>query len=128
MSRSLYTLEPLILGDVTTYPLASRKSKVSVAEFARPAAGNPSLARFLDSLPRLLAAADLGALLAAMQQARRSRKAILWGLGGHIIKTGLGPLLSDLMQRGFVSGVAMNGAALIHDFEIALSGSTSEDV
>jgi hypothetical protein len=128
MSRSLYTLAPLILGDVTTYPLASRKSKVSVAEFARPAAGNPSLARFLDSLPRLLAAADLGALLAAMQQARRSRKAILWGLGGHIIKTGLGPLLADLMQRGFVSGVAMNGAALIHDFEIALSGSTSEDV
>jgi hypothetical protein len=128
MIKSLYTLEPLTLGDIATYPLASRKSKVSVREFARPAAANPSFAKFLGSLPNLLAAADLGALLAAIQKARRSRKAILWGLGGHIIKTGLGPVLSDLMQRGFVSGIAMNGAALIHDFEIALSGNTSEDV
>jgi len=86
------------------------------------------LANFLDSLPKLLAAADLGALLAAIHQAKRGRKAILWGTGGHVVKTGLGPLFADLMRRGFVSGIAMNGAALIHDFEIALSGGTSEDV
>ena len=128
MSKSDYTLQPVTLGDVSTYPLASRKSKVSVAEFAKPTSANPTLANFLDSLPKLLAAADLGALLAAIHQAKRGRKAILWGTGGHVVKTGLGPLFADLMRRGFVSGIAMNGAALIHDFEIALSGGTSEDV
>jgi len=128
MSKSDYTLQPVTLGDVSTYPLASRKSKVSVAEFAKPTSANPTLANFLDSLPKLLAAADLGALLAAIHQAKRGRKAILWGTGGQVVKTGLGPLFADLMRRGFVSGIAMNGAALIHDFEIALSGGTSEDV
>jgi hypothetical protein len=128
MAKSLYTLEALTLGDIRTYPLASRKSKVSVADFARPAGPNPGLGKLLASLPNLLAAADLRALLAAIEEARQGRKAILWGLGGHVIKTGLGPVLSDLLERGFISGIAMNGAALIHDFEIALSGNTSEDV
>ena len=70
----------------------------------------------------------LKAVLSGILQARRNRRTILWGIGGHVIKTGLGPLIVDLMRRGFVSGIAMNGAALIHDFEIALSGQTSEDV
>src|SRR5215470_8563330 len=124
---TIYTSDPLRLGEISTYPLASRKSKVSVASFARPAAG-ASLRGWLDALPAVLAAQDLRALLAAIHAAKRSRKAILWGLGGHVIKTGLGPILADLMRRGFVSGIALNGAALIHDFEIALSGQTSEDV
>ena len=128
MSKSDYELQPVILGDVQTYPLASRKSKVSVAEFAKPPGGNPRFAQFLRSFPNILAAADLRALLAAIHLAQRNRKAILWGTGGHVVKTGLGPVLADLMRRRFVSGVAMNGAALVHDFEIALSGSTSEDV
>jgi hypothetical protein len=125
---TIYTTEPLTLGDVATYPLASRTSKVRVADFARPVKANPSLSAFLDSLPRILVGEDLRALLGAIHSAKRSRKSILWGIGGHVIKTGLGPVLADLMRRGFVSGVAMNGAALIHDFEIALSGHTSEDV
>lgn len=128
MTKSDYTIQPLTLGDVATYPLASRKSKVSISDFAKPLAPNASLAKFLDSLPGILAAQDLRALLAAIHSAKRARKAILWGLGGHVIKTGLGPILVDLMRRGFVSGIALNGAALIHDFEIALSGKTSEDV
>src|SRR5579863_214425 len=128
MTKSTYTTQPITLGDVATYPLASRKSKVSLADFAKPAAANSSLAKFLDSLPNILAAQDLRALIAAIHQARRARKPVLWGIGGHVIKTGLGPVLVDLMHRGFVSGIAMNGAALIHDFEIALSGNTSEDV
>lgn len=123
-----YAIDPLGLGSVATYPLASRKSKVTVRNFARPVAGAASFKKFLDSLPELLAADDLRGLLAAIHQARKRRKAILWGLGGHVIKTGLAPLLIDLMQRGFVSGIAMNGAALVHDFEIALAGHTSEDV
>ena len=125
---TIYSTLPLQFGGIATYPLASRKSKVTVADFAEPTAPNSSLKDFLDSLPNFLAANDLRDLLAAIHAAKRLRRAILWGLGGHVIKTGLGPLLNDLIRRGFVSGIAMNGAALIHDFEIALCGNTSEDV
>src|SRR5215472_7326387 len=127
MSKSDYTIQPLALDEITTYPLATRKGKVSISGFAKPVLSS-SLGKFLDSLPNILAAQDLRALLAAIHAAKRRRKPILWGIGGHVIKTGLGPVLADLMRRGFVSGIAMNGAALIHDFEIALSGHTSEDV
>jgi hypothetical protein len=125
---SIYSIQPITLGAVRTYPLASRVSKVSVRDFAKPTGANSSFAKFLDSLPNILAAEDLRHLLGAIHNARRQRKAILWGIGGHVIKVGLGPVLIDLMKRGFVSGIAMNGAALIHDFEIALAGNTSEDV
>jgi hypothetical protein len=125
---SVYSTDPLVLGGVETYPLASRKSKVHVRDFAVPSRNNPSVAALIDSLPRFLAAQGLRDLLAAIRRARSQRRAILWGLGGHVIKVGLGPVLIDLMRRGFVSGIAMNGAALIHDFEIALAGHTSEDV
>ncbi len=126
--NTVYQVHPLVLGDVATYPLASRKSKVSVADFAKPFSGNAAIAKFLDTLPRILAAGDLRGVVSAIQLAKRQSRTILWGMGGHVIKTGLGPLIVDLMRRGFVSGIAMNGAALIHDFEIALSGQTSEDV
>jgi hypothetical protein len=125
---SIYSIQPLALGGVHTYPLASRKSKVSVREFARPIGRNASITKFLDALPDILAAQDLRELLASVQKARKQKKAILWGLGGHVIKVGLGPLLIDLIRKGFVSGIAVNGAALIHDFEIAMVGNTSEDV
>jgi hypothetical protein len=125
---SVYSIQPLTLGSVRTYPLASRSSKVSVRDFAKPLAANTSFTKFLDSLPDILAAGDLRRILTAIHHARRERAAILWGIGGHVIKVGLGPVLIDLMRRGFVCGIAMNGAALIHDFEIALAGNTSEDV
>jgi hypothetical protein len=125
---SVYSTRPITLTNLHTYPLASRKSKVNVRDFAKPPANNPSLSKFLASLPNFLAAADLRNLLAAIQQARKHRKPILWGIGGHVIKVGLGPVLIDLMRRGFITSLAMNGAALVHDFEIALAGNTSEDV
>jgi len=125
---SIYSIHPITLGAVHTYTLASRKSKVSVRDFAKPPSANASLTKFLDSLPNFLAAENLRHLLRAIHSARKRRKAILWGIGGHVIKVGLGPVLIDLMKRGFVSSIAMNGAALIHDFEIALAGNTSEDV
>ena len=125
---SIYDIPPLGLAGVRTYPLASRKSKVSVREFAKPGAGGAAIAKLLDALPDVLAARDLRLLLAAIHRAKKARRAVLWGIGGHVIKVGLGPLLIDLMRRGFISGLAMNGAALIHDFEIALAGNTSEDV
>jgi len=125
---SVYSTDPLTLGGVRVYPLASRKSKVSVREFADPGGRNASLTTFLNSLPHILAAQDLRDLLSAIHRARKQKKAILWGIGGHVIKVGLGRVLIDLIRKGFVSGIAMNGAALIHDFEIAMVGNTSEEV
>src|SRR5579859_7607423 len=125
---SIYSTSPIALTHLQTYPLSSRKSKVSVRDFAKPLGANPSLSKFLVSLPNFLAAADLRNLLAAIHAARKERRTILWGIGGHVIKVGLGPVLIELMRRGFISGIAMNGAALVHDFEIALAGNTSEDV
>ncbi len=125
---SIYSTEPITFGGIHTYPLAARRSKVNVRQFARPAGPKASIRTFLDSLPELLAAEDLRALLRSIHLAKKQRKAILWGMGGHVIKVGLGPLMIDLMQRGFVSGIAMNGAAMIHDFEVAMVGNTSEDV
>src|SRR5438445_11469395 len=125
---SNYSIQPIVFGAVRTYPLASRKSKVSIRDFVNPAGTNSSLTKFLDSLPDILTGEDLRNLHSPNHMARKQRKAILWGIGGHVIKVGLGPVLIDVMKRGFVSGIAMNGAALIHDFEIALAGNTSEDV
>lgn len=125
---SVYSTQPITFGGVHTYPLATRKSKVNVKQFARPVGPQASVRKFLDSLPEILAAEDLRTVLSAIHRAKRQKKAILWGMGGHVIKVGLGPLLIDLMRRGFVSGIAMNGAALIHDFEVAMAGNTSEDV
>jgi len=125
---TVYPIQPVTLSDVRTYPLASRQNKVSVRDFAKPLGASVSLAKFLDSLPAILAGNDLRDVAAAIQLAKRHGKAILWGMGGHVIKVGLGPVINELMRRGFVSGIAMNGAALVHDFEVALSGGTSEDV
>jgi hypothetical protein len=128
MRTSTYEIDPLCFDKLRTYPLASRPSKVHVRQFAKPHRRGSRFSEFLDSLPRILAADDLRAVAAAILRARARRKAILWGMGGHVIKVGLAPVLIDLMRRGFVSGIAMNGAALVHDFEIAMVGGTSEDV
>lgn len=125
---SIYEIQPVSLRGVKTYPIAARRSKVSVREFARPAGKNPSLKKFLETLPEILAGNDLRDVLSAIHRAKAKKRAVLWGIGGHVIKVGLGPVLNELMRAGFVSGIAMNGAALIHDFEIALAGQTSEDV
>jgi hypothetical protein len=116
------------LSGVGTYPLASRQSKVNVTSFARPYRTGAGVGAFLESLPHLLGAADLRRVVAAVRTARAEGRAIIWGFGAHVIKTGLGPVLIDLMERGFVSAMATNGAGVIHDFEIALAGHTSEDV
>ncbi len=121
-------VRPLDLGGVRTYPLASRPSKVTVEDFARPVGEGSSLADFLDSLPDILAGRSLRELAARVRAARELGKPVIWGLGGHVIKTGMSPVLIDLLRRGFVSAVAANGSVLVHDAEIALVGSTSEDV
>jgi hypothetical protein len=125
---SIYRYQRLRLDHVKTYPLHSRPSKVSVSDFARVPPRNPSIKRWLSSLPNILAARSFRAVIDAMKAARTNRKPIIWGLGGHVIKCGLSPVLIDLMKRGYVTAVAMNGSTLIHDFEVALVGFTSEDV
>jgi len=116
------------LSTVRTYPLASRPSKVRVEAFAKAHAPGQPFSGFLASLPDILGAADLRKVVTAITRARERGAPVVWGIGGHVVKTGVAPVLVDLMRRGFVSALAMNGAALIHDFEIALSGGTSEDV
>ena len=124
----MFPYEEFDLSDVKTYPLKSRASKARVEDFARPVAPGGSIAAFVDSLPGILAAADFKAIVGAITAAKRVDAGVVWGLGAHVIKTGLGPVLVDLMERGFVSAIATNGAAIIHDFEVALVGGTSEDV
>ena len=123
-----FSYEEFDLSGVKTYPLASRRSKVNASAFARPYKPGSGASGLLDSLPSILAAADFKAVVAAMQTARDTGHGIIWGLGAHVLKTGLGPVLIDLMERGFICAIAMNGAGIIHDFELALSGATSEDV
>ena len=120
--------EEFDLSGVKTYPLESRKSKTHVGDFATPYAPGSGVGGLLASLPKALAASDFNAIVAAIGEARRQDRAVIWGLGAHVLKTGLAPVLIDLMERGFVSAIATNGAGIIHDFEIALAGSTSENV
>jgi hypothetical protein len=121
-------IRPLDLEGVSTYPLASRPSKVSTEDFARAVAPDSSLRDFLASLPNILAVQTLRQIAAQVRRARSLSKPIVWGIGGHVIKTGLAPLLVEMMRRGYVSAVAANGSVLVHDAEIAMVGSTSEDV
>lgn len=120
--------EEFDLSGMKTYPLGSRESKVGLAQFATPYKKGEGLSGWLQSLPRLLASGDFKSVVAAMLAARKADRAIVWGIGAHVLKTGLSPVLVDLMERGFVSAIATNGAGIIHDFEIALAGATSEDV
>ena len=126
MSR--YTTRPLEFLRLNTVPLAARGGKVKTEHFGRPFRKGESIVDFLDSLPRLLAADSLRAVVAALLAAREGKRSIIWGIGGHVIKCGLAPILIDMMRRGYATAFAMNGSAAIHDFEIALAGHTSEDV
>lgn len=123
-----FPYEEFDLSGIRTYPLASRQSKARAEDFAKPVARGASFKGWFDSLPAILGGHDLRRVVRALVDARTRDAGIIWGLGAHVIKTGVSPVIIDLMQRGYVSAIAMNGAGVIHDFEIALSGATSEDV
>ena len=126
---SIYeNFQPLNFDEINTYELASRPSKVSVKNFAAPVEKEDSLKEFLEKLPDILAVKSLRELAANIRRAKQLNKPIVFGIGGHIVKTGLAPVIIDLMKRGFVSAIAANGSVLVHDAEIALVGFTSEDV
>ncbi|HUP05430.1 MAG TPA: hypothetical protein VMU19_15635 [Bryobacteraceae bacterium] len=125
---SKYAKSPLDFAGLKTVGLSERGGKVKIADFARVYRKGAGVSGLMNSLPRILAGDSFRALVEALAGARQKRRAILWGLGGHVIKCGLAPVLADLMRRGYATGFALNGAAAIHDFEIALAGHTSEDV
>ncbi|MEP6947321.1 MAG: hypothetical protein ABJA02_15485 [Acidobacteriota bacterium] len=119
---------PIDLSSIKTYELASRPSKVTVTDFGAPPAEGDSLRDFLAKLPDLLAVRSLREVAAAIRRARDLAKPVIWGIGGHVVKTGLSPVIIDLMERGYVTAIASNGSVLVHDTEIAIAGFTSEDV
>lgn len=126
---SIYeNLSPIDLEKIQTYELASRPSKVTVTDFAAPLDKGDSLKSFLAKMPAILAVNSLREIAARIRRARQLNKPIIWGIGGHVVKTGLAPVIIDLMRQGYVSAVAGNGSVLVHDTEIALVGFTSEDV
>jgi hypothetical protein len=116
------------LSAVRTVPVGRRPNKVSAGEFAHPPGADRSFAAFLRALPDVLVARDFRLVVDAIAAAATHERGIVVMLGGHVVKTGLAPLLVDLMQRRVVTHLAMNGSAAIHDYEIARFGATSEDV
>lgn len=121
-------LRPFDRGRFRTKPLAGRGHLVETSKFARAVDPGAPASEFLASLPGFLGATSLRELARAIVTARANGRPIVWGMGGHVVKVGLAPLLLDLLERGYVQGFVMNGAAALHDAEIALAGSTSEDV
>lgn len=119
---------PMDLNGVKTHSLSERKSKVSSADFARAWTRGGSFDEFIGRLPGILAGSHIKSVVEAIAQAFERRKTVLLAMGAHVIKVGLNPVVIDLMERGVVSAVAMNGAGIIHDFELAMVGRTSEDV
>src|SRR5450432_1509353 len=125
---TIYAKRPLDLANLKTVSLQERGGKVKTADFASVYQKGSGVAGLLSSLPQLLAADGFRAVVDSIVRARAGQRAIIWGMGGHVIKCGLAPVLIDLMHRGFATTFALNGSAAIHDFEIALAGHTSEDV
>ncbi len=116
------------LSAVRTVPIAGRASKVGAGDFAAPPGADRSLSAFLRSLPDILVARDFLRVADAIVAAAKARKGVVVMLGGHVVKTGLSRVIIDLMERGVITHVAMNGSAAIHDYEVARFGATSEDV
>ena len=120
--------DPIDLSGLKTYHLADRNSKVSAKEFAKTWQKGASFRTFLNSLPDILAGGQLKNVISAMVTAYHNNQTILFGMGAHVIKVGLNPIVVDLMERRLITGVAMNGAGIIHDVELAMVNRTSEDV
>ena len=123
-----HSFKPIDTGKLKTYSISERESKVSTDDFAVPWSKGGSFREFLDGLPGILAGTDVRDVISSMSEAFLKKKTILVGMGAHVIKVGLNPLIIDLMRRGIITAVAMNGAGIIHDSEIAMTGRTSEDV
>jgi hypothetical protein len=123
-----YKIKPIIPDKVKTYSLKSRKSKVDTHTFAKVLSGDETISTFVNSLPDILAGKDFKIFIKRIKKAKEGNKCIIFALGAHVIKVGLNSIIIDLMKSGWINGLALNGAGIIHDFEIAFAGHTSEDV
>ncbi|MFH1985914.1 MAG: hypothetical protein ABIL58_29110 [Pseudomonadota bacterium] len=121
-------IRPVDLDGISTYALADRDSKVARGDFARHWTAGGRFTDFIDTLPKILAGSQLRAVIDAVATAAQADRTVMVGMGAHVIKVGLNPILTDLMHRGVISCLAMNGAGIIHDVELAMTGRTSEDV
>jgi hypothetical protein len=119
---------PIDLKGLQTYSIKERRSKVSIKDFGSAWKPGQGFDRWIEGLPRILAGDDLRTVIARITAAVKAKKIVLVAMGAHVIKVGLSPVLLDLMERGILSGIAMNGAGIIHDLEVAMVGATSEDV
>ncbi|UCE20366.1 MAG: hypothetical protein JSV84_08540 [Gemmatimonadota bacterium] len=120
--------EEIDVSKTKTYPIKERKNKVGLEDFAKVCQADASVGVWLSSLPRILAGEDLRAVIAAVVRAKERGKPVIFMMGSHVIKCGLSPIIIDLLERGILTAVAMNGSGAIHDFEIGMWGATSEDV
>jgi len=120
--------EPISLDGIKSYPIKERRSKVRIEDFGSPWKAGGSFKDWMDNLPGILAGKDLITVAERIVQAAKNRKTVILGMGAHPIKVGLNPLIIDLMKREIITGIALNGAGIIHDSELAMIGQTSEDV
>ncbi len=120
--------KPIDLSGLNTYSIYDRHSKVTVAEFAKPQKSGQTVRQLLSSLPKQLLGVDFPELVQRLASSYLHECPIIIGMGAHVIKVGLNPILIDLMERGVLTGLALNGAGVVHDSEIAMAGRTSEDV
>jgi hypothetical protein len=121
-------VRPVDLSRVHTYPLSQRRNKVKVADFAQICGPQTTIKDFVARLPQVLIGEDFRAVVQAIVRAHREDRPVIWGMGAHVIKCGLSPWIIELMRRGIITAICMNGAGAIHDVEIALVGETSEEV
>lgn len=119
---------PISLSKIKTYSLKERSSKVKVGDFAEPWTPGGSFNEWLESLPKILSAQDFREIVDRIIKTARNGRTLLLAMGAHPIKVGLNPVILELLDRGIITGVAMNGAGIIHDAELAMEGATSEDV
>jgi hypothetical protein len=120
-------LKPIDLTKIKTYPIKKRKNLVNIGQFGKPIELK-SFNKFIDSLPKVLAADGLRNVISNIVKAHNKNRQVVLAIGAHVIKCGLSPIVIDLMKRGIVTAVAMNGSGAIHDYEMSLIGETSEDV
>ena len=122
------SIKPINLSKITTYSIMDRKSKVDIKNFAKPWKSGQNFSYFLDNLPSILGSQDLKSVISAITKAAQQKKQIFFSMGAHVIKVGLNPIITDLIRKKIITMISMNGAGIIHDLEIAMTGKTSEDV
>lgn len=128
MNENETRFEPIDLSGLKTVSIRERESKVSVEDFAAVWKKGGGFREFLDGLPNILAGAEINDVISSLSAAFKNEKMVMFAMGAHVIKVGLNPVVIDLMERGVIKAVALNGAGIVHDFELALTGKTSEDV